>query len=146
MAVALDQRDDGGERRWTRQGAVRREDQFTRAPEFRDEHDSDHLPMWGRFAAAWHGLSTGRRVVVASAVASALAVLSVVGGAGIFTTLDDFGRGVGTQPEAHGPLGAQGGDAVPLPAAPAPQDSLDGALLNRTSPSASPLPAPPESP
>ena len=122
------------ERRWTRDDAVLRDDQFTRAPGFRDEHDSDHLPLWDRFSAAWHGMARGNRVVVASA----LAVLSVAGGMGIFTTLDDFGREVGTQPEAHGPVGAEGQEA-PLPAADeAAQDLRDdagdapGGLLNGT--------------
>lgn len=129
-------------RRWDKEGEVRREDQFIRAPEFRDEHDSDHLPLWGRMKVAWHGMSTARRVVV---VAS-LVALSTAGGTSIAFTLDDLGREVGTQPGATGPAAAEGDDdalADPGDLAPGRAEGPPDALVNRT---AAPSPLPPGAP
>lgn len=129
-------------RRWDKQAEVRREDQFTRAPEFRDEHDSDHLPLWGRMKVAWHGMSMASRVVV---VAS-LVALSTAGGTSIAFTLDDFGREVGTQPGATGPAAASGDDgsvADPARIADGLQDGPPDDLVNGT---AAPSPRPPGAP
>ena len=129
-------------RRWDKEAEVRREDQFTRAPEFRDEHDSDHLPLWGRMKVARHGMSMASRVVV---VASFVA-LSTAGGTSIAFTLDDFGREVGTQPGATGPAAAEGDDdplADPGQITQGIQEGPPGALLNGT---AAPTPLPPGAP
>lgn len=107
---------------WSKESAVRREDQFTAAPEFIDGHESRHLPMWGRIGAAWHGMSAGRRVVLMAS----LVVLSTVGGAGMAFTLDDFGREVGTQPGVSGPAGAHGAPAPLEVPAVGPEDLLNG--------------------
>ena len=109
-------------RQWSRETEVRRDDQFTRAPEFRDVHDSDHLPMWGRFSASWHGMSGRRRAVLTAS----LVALSLVGGAGLFTTLDDFGGEVGTRPEAHGPLAAEEDPSAGLDGSQALPDDVAG--------------------
>src|SRR5688572_29205688 len=137
-------------RSWPKGREVRREDQFTRAPEFRDEHSSDHLPMWERISASWHGMSGGQRAVLAAS----LVALSLAGGAGLFTTLDDFGGEVGTRPEAHGPLAAEndsqpglgGADTLPDGLADAGPDNPGSGLVNGTaapSGSLSLAPAPP---
>lgn len=88
--------------RWSSRNAVRKEDQFTAAPDFIDEHDSDHLPMWGRLEATWSGMGPQRRVLVASSVvvvAGAIAAVAFVGLANL--------AGGGTDPGAQQGLAAE---------------------------------------
>jgi hypothetical protein len=120
-------------RSWSRKGEVRREDQFTVAPDFYDEHDSDHLPMWGRLAASWHGMGPARRVLVASS-------LVVLAGAAVAIAI-----ALSAQPAAGpgpgGPVGAsEGGPSVPTPNVGAPD--VPGNLTASSSPTAPALPLP----
>ncbi|MEA3136775.1 MAG: hypothetical protein QOC71_1056 [Thermoplasmata archaeon] len=116
--------------RWSSRTAVRKEDQFTAAPDFIDQHDSDHMPMWGRLGASWHGMAPQRQVLVASSI---LVIAGALGALALFTIADLSGGSTGSSSQD---LAAKpGGD----PAAPLGQadDQVSG-LLNTTRPVPSP--------
>jgi hypothetical protein len=124
-------------RSWSPKDAVRRDDQFTQAPDFYDEHDSDHLPMWGRLAATWHGMGPARQVMVAAS-------LLVIAGAGAAIVLA-WSATPGPSP-SEGPLGAsEGGPPVPSPAIPSPTVEVPGNLTSSSSGSPGPPRLPPPS-
>jgi hypothetical protein len=125
-------------RSWSPRDAVRREDQFTQAPDFYDEHDSDHLPMWGRISASWHGMAPARRVLAASS-------LLAVAGVAVALALA-WAAQPGAAPSQGGPLGAsEGGPSVPSPAVTVP--SVPGNLTaSASSSSGAPLLPPPALP
>lgn len=120
-------------RSWSPKEAVRRDDQFTQAPDFYDEHDSDHLPMWGRLAASWHGLAPSRKVVFAAsvlAVAVAMAALAI-----------SLSAAPGSSPGPSSPVGDTG--ATGAPPLPSPSQPLNvTAPQPSASPGVPPLPAP----
>lgn len=123
-------------RSWSPRDAVRREDQFTAAPDFYDEHDSDHLPMWGRIAATWHGMGPARRVMVASS-------LLVIAGAfaAVVITLS-ASPGAGPSPGGGGPVGAsEGGPSVPsgVPPVTLPDQPLDNVTATSSASGSPPL-------
>ena len=122
-------------RSWSRRGAVRREDQFTAAPDFYDEHDSDHLPAAGRLAATWHGMGPARQVLVAAS-------LLVVAGAAAAILIAWAAQ---TGPASHqAPAGAsEGGPSLPSPGATVP--SVPGNLTASASGSSTPPLLPPPS-
>lgn len=117
--------------RWSARTAVRRDDQFTAAPDFRDEHDSDHLPMWGRISASWHGMAPQRRVALAAGI---LVVAGAFAALAVFTS-QDLSSPSGPS-GGSGPVAAHGGSSS-LPTLPPG---------NLTSPSPSPLPSLPSLP
>jgi hypothetical protein len=119
-------------RSWSTRDAVRREDQFTQAPDFYDEHDSDHLPLWGRIAATWHGVAPARRVL-------AMAALVIVSGAAAAIVIAWSAQPGGPSQEALGV--GEGGPSAPSPVVTVP--SVPGNLTASSSSSAPPLlPAP----
>jgi hypothetical protein len=117
--------------RWTARGAVRKEDQFTAAPGFIDDHDSRHLPLWGRLEASWHGLSRARRVVLLASVA----LFATWGGTSAAFALDDLGRSESPSPGSG--LSAEDPGAPPLEDAP---EALPSGAFNSTSEPPPPLP------
>lgn len=145
----MDGDEDGG-RRWTAKAAVRKEDQFTAAPDFIDDHDSRPLPLWGRIEASWHGLSRTSRVVVLASIA----LFATWGGTSAAFALDDLSQS--GSPSPGGGLAADDADQSPLDGAPdALPSGLPGAPLqdgasvvggNSTAPNAAtplpPLPGP----
>jgi hypothetical protein len=107
--------DAGRQPRWTAKAAVRKEDQFTAAPDFLDDHDSRPLPLWGRIEASWHGLSRTRRVVLMASIA----LFATWGGTSAAFALDDLGRSESPSPggglaadDAGSPVDGVG-DALP---------------------------------
>ncbi|MFA5943343.1 MAG: hypothetical protein WC876_02635 [Candidatus Thermoplasmatota archaeon] len=119
--------------RWSSKPAVVKQDQFTAAPQFIDGHGSEHLPMWGRLQASWHGMAPQRRVLVA---ASIIVFTGAIAALALFTAMDLAGPETG--PSQDG-LAAEGPDAVP----PSPSIGSDVQdVLNSTAPSPS-LPAAP---
>jgi hypothetical protein len=137
-----DGRGDDRQPRWTAKAAVRKEDQFTAAPEFIDDHDSRPLPLWGRVGASWHGLSRNRRVVLLASVA----LLATWGGTSAAFALDGLGQS--ESPRPGGGLQADDADRSPLddpgvPGLPGPGPSLTDApppVPQASSTSAPPLP------
>lgn len=127
--------------RWSKGSAVRREDQFTAAPGFLDEHESRHLPS-GRFSAAWHGMAPWRRVLLAASIVA----LSMAGGLGIFTSLDAIGGEAGTQPHASNELAAEDGADPGLAGAGDVQgiasEAPDALNATRSDPGRPPVPPP----
>lgn len=120
-------------RSWSRKDAVRRDDQFTHAPDFYDEHDSDHLPLLGRIAATWHGMGPARRVLVASS-------LVIIAGAAAAIVIA-WSAQPGAAPAQEGPLAAsEGGPSVPSPTISVP--SVPGNATASGSPTPPPLPLP----
>ena len=114
--------------RWSANPAVVKQDQFTAAPDFIDGHDSEHLPLWGRLQASWHGMAPQRRVLAA---ASILVFAGAIGALALFSVMDLSGSDAG--PSQDG-LSAQDPD----PAAPLQPISSDvEAVLNSTAPSPS---------
>ena len=112
---------------------MKKDDQFTAAPDFIDVHESDHLPMWGRIQASWHGMSrTGRVVVFAS-----LALLATWGGTSAIYFLDDL-DGVAGSPEHSSGLAAED--------QPGPLEALPTIPPDPTAPLNSTAPAPPALP
>lgn len=122
-----------GAPRWSPGTAVRKENQFTAAPDFIDPHDSEHLPLWGRIEASWHGLSPKRRVFLMTS----LAILATWGGTSAAFLLDDLNTRSGG-PSPGGGLAA-GEDPGAVGIGPAGQ-AADG-LLNATSSAPVPLPS-----
>jgi hypothetical protein len=123
--------------RWSAKTAVKKDDQFTAAPDFIDVHESEHLPMWGRIQASWHGMSRSGRVVVMAS----LALLATWGGTSAIYFLDDLDGVVGS-PDPGSGLAAEDPQS-PVDGLPSP--SVDPAgLLNRTASPApfSPAPSP----
>ena len=123
-------------RSWSAKDAVRREDQFTVAPDFYDEHDSDHLPMWERLAATWHGLAPKSRVLVAG---SFLVV------AGAFGTVILVLSAPADPGPSQGALASEGGSAgSPVPSIPdRPLDNVTSSLSASQGPSQGPPLLPP---
>jgi hypothetical protein len=121
--------------RWSSNTAVRKEDQFTAAPDFFDEHDSDHLPMWGRLEASWHGMGPQRRVL---ALSSILVFVGAIGALAIFTVANLSGGPEGASGSQD--LAAQPGNDPTAPVSQA-EDQVSG-LLNTTRPPPSLGPVP----
>ncbi|HUR26227.1 MAG TPA: hypothetical protein VM327_09475 [Candidatus Thermoplasmatota archaeon] len=134
------ERHDSESLHWSPKAAVKKEDQFTAAPDFIDPYESDHLPSWGRLAASWHGMAPQRRVLVAS---SMVVFAGAIGALALLTVMDTAGSdpsapsgGLSAAPGA-GPL--DGIDALPSAA---PRSTP---ALNSTAP-APPLPSLPSVP
>lgn len=121
-------------RSWSSKDAVRRDDQFTQAPDFYDEHDSDHLPMWGRLAATWHGMGPARQVLVAAS-------LIVIAGAGAAIVIA-WSATPGSSPSENALGASEGGPPVPSPALPSPSVGVPGNLTSSSSGAPAPLPTP----
>lgn len=120
-------------RRWNAGSGARREDDFTRAPTFRDGSDSAPLSE----SASWHG-SGSRHVALAVGLAVMAAVAAVA-----FMVL---APGAGHDPASPGAAAAKGSDGgIDAPDAPIGQAN-GGALGNATSGLPSPRPTLPPAP
>jgi hypothetical protein len=122
-------------RRWNTGSGARRDDDFTRAPAFRDGYDSAPLSE----TASWHG--SGSRHV---ALAVGLAVMAAVAAVAFMVLAPSGGHGIDATSgsAANGGHGAGGVDAPDAPIGGAD----DGPAGNATSGLPSPLPTLPPVP
>lgn len=118
-------------RRWKAGSGARRDDDFTRAPTFRDEYDSAPIPE----TASWHG--SGSRNV---SLAVGLAVLAAVAAVAFMVLAPTGGHGM----DSIGGSAANGGDDAG--AIDAPLGGADDGPAGNSTSLPSPLPTLPPVP